>query len=102
MKIKLDKIDEEQKDYMLHAEKKCRCIKSGRIPFSLDSSKWIRRAQVYRSILRFHAERIRNKSTLKRAARRCRIRNPLSIPLSEVRARLKVCKEKCNYFRKHG
>ena len=30
------------------------------------------------------------------------ISNPLSIPLSEVRARLKVCKEKCNYFRKHG
>ena len=67
-----------------------------------DSSKWIRRAQVYRSTFRFHAERIRNKSTLKRAARRCGIRNPLYIPLSEVRARLKVCKEKCNYFRKHG
>ena len=87
---------------MLHAEKKCRRIKSGRIPFSLDSSKWIRRAQVYRSILRFHEERNRNKSTLKRAARRCGICNPLSIPLSEVRAILKVCKEKCNYFRKHG
>ena len=102
LKIKLDKIDEEQKGYMIHAKKKCRHIKSGRIPFSLDSSKWIRRAQVYRSILRFHAKRIREKSTLKRAARRCGIRNPLSIPLSEVRARLKVCKEKCNYFRKHG
>ena len=102
LKIKLDKIDEEQKDYMLHAEKKCRRIKSGSIPFSPDSSKWIRRAQVYRSILRFHAKRISNKITLKRAARRCGILNPLSIPLSEVRARLKVCKEKCNYFRKHG
>ena len=83
---------------MLHAEKKCRRIKSGRLPFSPDSSKWIRRAQVYRSILRFHSKRIKNNSTLKRSARRCRIRNPLSIPLSEVRARLKVCKEKCNYF----
>ena len=39
---------------------------------------------------------------MKRAERRCRIRNPLSILLSEVRARLKVCKEKCNYFSKHG
>ena len=39
---------------------------------------------------------------MKREARRCGIRNPLSIQLSEVRARLKVCKEKCNYFRKHG
>ena len=52
--------------------------------------------------MRFRAKRIRNRSTLKRAARRCGICNPLSIPLSEVRARLKVCKEKCNYFRKHG
>ena len=52
--------------------------------------------------MRFHAKRIRNKSTLKRAARSFRIRNTLSIPLLEVRARLKVCKKKCNYFRKHG
>ena len=52
--------------------------------------------------MRLHAKRIRNKSTLKRAARRCGICNPLSIPLSEERARLKVCKEKYNYFRKHG
>ena len=36
LKIKLDKIDEEQKDYMLHADKKCRRIKSGHIPFSPD------------------------------------------------------------------
>ena len=39
LKIKLDKIYEEQKDYMLHAEKKCRRIKSGRITFSPDSYK---------------------------------------------------------------
>ena len=39
---------------------------------------------------------------MKRAERRYGIRNPLSIPLSEVRARLKVCREKCNYFCKHG
>ena len=87
---------------MLHAEKKCRHIKSGRIPFSPDSSKWIRRAQVYRSILRFHAEKIRNQSTLKRVAMRCGICNLLSMHLSEVQAQLKVCKDKCNYFRKHG
>ena len=92
LKIKLDKIDEEQKYYMLHAEKKCRRIKSGCIPFSPDSSKYIHRDKFYRSIFRFHAERIRNKSTLKRTARRCGICNPLSIPLSEVRVILKVCK----------
>ena len=40
LKINMDTIDEEQGDYMLNAEKKCRKIKSGRIPFSPYSSKW--------------------------------------------------------------
>ena len=102
VKRKCDKIDTEVKQYMKAAEKKCRRIKSGRIPFSPESSKWIRRAQVYRSILRFHAGKIRNRGNLKRAARRCGISNPLGMSLHEIRARLKVCKEKCNYFRKHG
>jgi hypothetical protein len=102
LKRKLDVLDAEKKDYMLSAEKTCRRISSGRIPFSPESSKWIRRAQVYRSMLRFHAGKIRNKTNLKRAARRCGIMKPLSMSLSEIKARLKVCKEKCNFFRKHG
>ena len=57
MKKKLDVIDAEQEQYMKGAERKCRRIKSGRIPFSPESSKWIRRAQVYRSALRFHANK---------------------------------------------
>ena len=36
------------------------------------------------------------------AERTCGERNTLSNPLSEVSERLQVCKEKCNYFRKHG
>ena len=92
LKINMDKIDEEQGHYMLNAEKKCRKIKSGRIPFSPESSKWIKRAQTYRSILRFHAGKIRNRDNLKRAARRCGIKNCLRISLAEVMMRLKVCK----------
>ena len=87
---------------MLNAEHKCSKIKPGRIPFSPESSKWIKRAQTYCSILRFHAGKIRNKGNLKRAARRCGIKNCLGISLVEVRVRLKVCKDKCNYFRKNG
>ena len=45
----------------MHAvEKKCWRVKSGRIAFSPEASKWIRRVQVYRSLLRLHAGRIRN------------------------------------------
>ena len=38
LKIQLDAIDNKQKEYMLHAEKKCKKIQSGRIPFSPESS----------------------------------------------------------------
>ena len=62
---RLDSIDTEAKQFMVHAEKKCRRIKSGRIPFSPDSAIWIRRGQVYRSLLRFHAKKIRNRGNLK-------------------------------------
>ena len=46
LKRKLDVTDVENKDYMPGAEKKCRRISSGRIPFSTESSKRICRAQV--------------------------------------------------------
>lgn len=87
---------------MTHAEKKCRCITSGRIPFSPESSLWIRRTRVYRSILRFHAGKIQNKSNFKQAAQRCGITNPLGLLLRVIRDCLAECKRKCNYFRKHG
>jgi hypothetical protein len=86
---------------MLNAEKKCRKIKPRHIPFSPESSKWIKRAHIYRCILRFHAGKIRNKGNLKRAARKCGIKNCLCISLSEMTAKLKVCKEKCNYFQEN-
>ena len=101
-KAKLECIDQETKEQMKASEKRCRRIKSGRIPFSPESSRWIRRAQVYRSVLRYHAGKIRNRGNLKRATRRCGILRPLGMPLAEVRLRLKECKKKCNYFRKHG
>lgn len=52
-KARLDVIDEESKHYMKNAEKKCRKIKSGVIPFSPDAAKWIRRLQIYKSLLGF-------------------------------------------------
>jgi hypothetical protein len=43
----LNKLDQEREAYMKHAEKKCRRLKSGRIPFSPEASLWIRQCQVY-------------------------------------------------------
>ena len=46
-KHKLDAIDEEGVQYKRNAEKKCRKIKSGLIPFLPEASVWIRRRQAY-------------------------------------------------------
>jgi hypothetical protein len=70
---KLNTINQEGRDYMIHAEKTCRKIKSCRIPYSPEASIWIWRVQVYSSIIRWHKEQIRNKGNLKRAARKCNI-----------------------------
>jgi hypothetical protein len=102
VKAKVDKIDKECKQYKNHSEKKCRKIKSGCIPFSPESSIWIRRRQLYESILRYLQGKIQNKSNLWRSALRCGIKRPFSMSWSEVQERLRVCEEKCDYFRKHG
>ncbi len=72
----LNCLDKELGDYMWYAEKHCRKIKSGRIPFSPEASLWIRRTQVYRSLLKYHAGKIRNQGNLNRTARRCNIPVP--------------------------
>ena len=95
-------IDEEGKAYMRRAEKICRKIKCCRIAFSPEAAIWIRRVQVYYSILRFHKGKIKNRGNLKRAARRCNIAHPLRIPIKKIVIRLEACKKECLFYRKHG
>jgi hypothetical protein len=64
----INKLDRELGEYMRWAEKKCRKIKSGLIPFSQESALWIRRLQIYCSLLKYHAGQIKNTSNLRRAA----------------------------------
>jgi len=47
-------IDKEGKAYMRRAEKICRKIKCCSIAFSPEAAIWIRRVQVYHSILHYH------------------------------------------------
>jgi hypothetical protein len=54
----LNKLDKEGEEYMKHAKKKCRGLKSGRIPFSQEALLWVRQSQVYRSLLHWHASKI--------------------------------------------
>ncbi len=86
---------------MWYAEKHCWKIKSGRIPFSPEASLWIRRAQVYRLLLRYHAGKIRNQGNLNRTAR-SNIPDAFSLSIQEIYFCLKACVSKCKYFRKKG
>jgi hypothetical protein len=52
--------------------------------------------------LRYKQGKIRNRSNLRRSAQRCGIKRPFSLSWKEIQERLKVCKEKCKYFCKHG
>jgi hypothetical protein len=100
--LTLNKLDQEGEAYMKHVEKKYRQLKSGWIPFSPEASLWIRQCQVYRSLLRWHNGKIRNYGNLSRTARRCQINAPFQLSIDNIKRRLVICKEKCDYFRKNG
>ncbi len=93
---RMDCVDNELKQYMLHAEKRCRKIRCGLIPFSPESEVWIRRRQTYEKLLGSMCGRVVNHGNLMRAARRCGILNP------QILVRLKVCNDHCDYYCDHG
>jgi len=97
----LNKLDQEGEAYMKRAEKKCCRFKSGRIPFSPEDSLWIHQCQVYRSLLRWHNGKLQNYGNLCRTARRCQINAPFQLMVEDNKLRMSICKEKCDYFRKH-
>ena len=101
-KENINKINIESKQYMAHMEKKCRKIKSGKISFSPYSILWIKRRQTYRTLMGYHAENNINKGYLKRVARRVGIRTPMQLSIQEIRKRLKVCRDKCKYYKSFG
>jgi hypothetical protein len=87
---------------MRKAEKICRKIKCCRIAFSPEAAIWIRRVQVYSSLLRYHKGRIKNCGNMKCAARRCNIDNLLSLSIQEILLQLETCKKKCLFYKEHG
>ena len=95
---KANKIDQESNQYMSTVKKKGRRIKNGRIPFSPESSIWIRRGQVYESLLRRLQQKIRNWSNLRQTAQRCGISRPFQLSKMEIQQRLQVCEERCQFL----
>ncbi len=97
----LNKLDREGEAYMKHTEKKCCRLKSGCIPFSPEGSLWIWQSQVYCSLLRWHAGKVRNHGNIRCTAWRCQINTPFQLTVDDIKLRLRICKEKCDCFWKH-
>ncbi len=95
-------INKEGKAYMRRAEKICRKIKCCQIPLSPKAAIWIRRVQVFYSLLQYHKGRIKNRGNLKRAARQFNIPNPLQLSIQEITHRLEACKKELIFYQKHG
>ena len=102
LKEELDRIDKMSRELMVNAEKKCRKLKNGKIPFSPEAAIWIKRLQVYRQLLRYWAGKVKKRGNLKRSARRCNIENAFILTLEEIETRIEECKDKCKHFEIHG
>ncbi len=98
----LNQLDMEVTDYMRHAERHCRKIKNGVIPYSPEAAIWIRRRQIYSKLLVRKEQGGGNRGNLIRAAWRCGIDNPLQLSSDEILQRLEICNDQCRYFRLHG
>ena len=92
LKETINNIDTKSKNYMAQAESKCRNIKSGKIPFSPESTLWIKRQKTYSSLMAYNAGNKVNKGNLKRSARKIRIRITMQLSIQEISKWLKVCK----------
>jgi hypothetical protein len=99
---KIRTVDKSSMQFMKHAAKKCRRLKSGRICFSPESVICIKRKQIYKSLVEYHLGRKKNRGNLKRAARKQGIKEPFRISMAELKTRLEMCEEQNNYFREHG
>ena len=99
---RINRVDKEGGQYMIHAERNCRKLKSGRICFSPESVIWIKREQIYRSLVEYKHGRTKNRGNLKRAARVQGIKKLFQISLAQLRIHLEVCEERNDYFRQHG
>ena len=101
-KKRMDAVDREFKEYKKNAEKGCRKIKSGSIPFAPESEVWIRRHRVYSTLMSLLNGHQVNRGNLICSARRAGILAPFDLMESEIRGRLRTCEEHCEYYRDHG
>jgi hypothetical protein len=100
--LTLNKLDREGEAYIKYMEKKCRWLKSGRIPFSPEALLWICQCQVYCSFLRWHNGKLRNYGNLCRTAWYCQINALFQLTVNNIKLRMLICKESVTIFGSMG
>lgn len=86
-------VDRESKKLMVNAERKCRKIRAGTIPFTPETAAMIRRLRVFQALLRMQLGHKVNLGNLVRTARRHNVESPLSLTVEQIKVRIKACKE---------
>lgn len=98
----LNKINKEGANYMKAAENGCRKIRAGKIPLSPTAAKWLRKLQIYHSLLQHQAGQIKNWRNLAHSAHRAGIADPLSLSMDQLQAHMTVCLRKSEVLQKAG
>ena len=93
----LEAIDRVLGEGMVHAEKKCRKIRAGAIPFSEKLVKAGHRIKLWRLVVKHKITNNVKTRTIRRAAKRCGLKSVLSVTLSTARKLL--AKAKNNYLK---
>ena len=95
---RINKVDEHGGQFMAHAERICRKLKSGRICFSPESVIWIKREQIYCSLVEYKQGHTKNRGNLKRAARVQKLRIHFRYRWLSLRLILKCVKSETIIF----
>ena len=93
----MESIDKVLGEGMRHAEKKCRKIRAGAVPFSEKLVKAGHRVKLWRLVVRHKITNSVKTRSIRRAAKRCKLKSVLSVSLNTARQRL--AKAKANYLK---
>ena len=86
----LEILDKEMTELMLSSEKECRKLYAGHYEFSPDIQIWISQCHAFRQLIQERQGKCKNRSNLKRLAKRCNIPDPMSYYTQELVAQYRL------------
>ena len=81
---------------MIHCANKCRKWSMGQVDFSPGVIKWKYKRDAWGLIFKYHNGNKINTAMIRRQAKKCGIRNPLSGTLQEAKKAYNLCRDRFN------